>query len=100
MARHRDAAAVAARWLWGSLDRRPTYRRTRSVVLRGLGAVYVAAFWSLAVQVDGLFGSRGIAPAGEFLGRPGEVLGGERYWQLPTLLWIDAAYRIVWMTNH
>ena len=39
----------------------------RSIFLRGLGVVYLAAFWSLAVQVDGLIGSRGILPAAEFL---------------------------------
>jgi hypothetical protein len=36
-----------------------SHRRTRSILLRGLGLVYLSAFGSLAVQVDGLIGSRG-----------------------------------------
>ena len=67
-----------------SVNRRPSYRRTRAIFLRGMGVVYLAAFWSLAVQVDGLIGSRGIAPVGEFLDRARLVLGGDRYWQVPT----------------
>ncbi|MDX6393755.1 MAG: hypothetical protein QOJ73_4818, partial [Streptosporangiaceae bacterium] len=93
VARHRDAAAVATRWLWGAVDRRPRYRRMRAIFIRGLGAVYLAAFWSLAVQVDGLIGSRGILPAGEFLSQLGPLLGGGRYWELPTLLWLDSSDR-------
>src|SRR5215213_9668735 len=65
----------------------------RTVFLRALGAVYLAAFWSMAVQVDGLIGSRGILPAGEFLREVGPILGRSRYWQVPTLLWLDASDR-------
>ena len=93
VARHRGAAMIAVRWLWGSIDRRPTFRRARSAFLRGLGAAYLAAFGSLAVQVDGLIGSRGIAPAREFLDRAGDVLGGPSFLQLPTVLWVDASDR-------
>ena len=82
---------VAIRWLRGSDDRRPSYRRTRSIFLRGMGVVYLAAFWSLAVQVDGLIGSRGIAPVGEFLDRAGRILGEDRYWKVPTLFWLGAS---------
>ena len=35
--------------------------------LRGLGLVYLAAFASMAVQVDGLIGSHGILPAADYL---------------------------------
>ena len=52
-----------------------SHRRTRSILLRGLGLVYLSAFGSLAVQVDGLIGSRGILPAAEYLDRAGQVLG-------------------------
>ncbi len=74
---------------------RTSYRLTRSVLLRALGVVYVSAFGSLAVQLDGLIGSRGILPAAEFLNRAGQVLGRgpATYWQLPTLFWIDASDR-------
>lgn len=70
-------------------------RRTRSVLLRGLGLIYLAAFGSLAVQLDGLIGSRGILPAAEYLDRVGQVLGpgAGTYWQVPTLLWFNASDR-------
>ena len=93
VARHRGAAAVATRLLWGSVVERPRYRRMQAIFLRGLGVVYLVAFWSLAVQVDGLIGSRGILPAGEFLRTIGPALGEQAYWQLPTLLWLDSSDR-------
>ncbi len=75
--------------------RRPLYRQTRSVFLRGLGVVYAAAFGSMAVQVDGLIGSRGILPAAEYLAMAHRVLkpATAAYWRLPTLLWLDASDR-------
>jgi hypothetical protein len=93
VARHRDGAAVAARWLCGTVDQRPRYRRMRAILLRGLGVVYLSAFGSLAVQVDGLIGSGGILPAGELLGEIGPILGRGRYWRVPTLLWLDPSDR-------
>ncbi len=91
VAQHRSAAMLAVRVLCGSVDRRPTYRRTRTLFLRGMGLVYLAAFWSLAVQADGLIGSGGIAPVGEFLDRVRPILGAGRYWQVPTVMWFDAS---------
>ena len=85
VARHRGAAAVATRLLWGSVVERPRYRRMQAIFLRGLGVVYLAAFWSLAVQVDGLIGSRGILPAGEFLRTIGPALGEHRVLAAPDL---------------
>ena len=82
--------------LWRSMgkeNQRPTYRRTRSMFLRGLGLVYVAAFGSMAVQVDGLIGSHGILPAADYLERARQILGpgAATYWRLPTLLWLDSS---------
>jgi lipase maturation factor 1 len=88
-----QVATAASRLLWGSIDRLPSYRRTRSIFLRGMGLIYLVAFWSLAVQADGLIGSRGIAPVGEFLDRARQVLGGDRFWQVPTLMWLDSSDR-------
>jgi lipase maturation factor 1 len=92
-ARLRGAATIAARLLSGPVDRRPSYRTTRAIFLRGMGLVYLAAFWSLAVQADGLIGSRGIAPVGEFLDSAGQILGSGRYWQVPTVMWLDSSDR-------
>jgi hypothetical protein len=79
-------------WLyWDEPARWPQYRRTRSLFLRGLGVVYLAAFGSISAQVDGLIGSRGILPASEFLAGAREILGARpsTYWQLPTLFWLS-----------
>jgi hypothetical protein len=43
--------------------------------------------------VDGLIGGRGILPAGDLLGEVGPILGRERYWRVPTLLWLDPSDR-------
>jgi hypothetical protein len=73
--------------------RRTRYRRTRSMFLRGIGLVYLTAFWSIAVQVDGLIGSRGILPAAQYLERAARILGvgPATWWRLPTLCWLDAS---------
>jgi hypothetical protein len=42
---------------------RPTYRLTRFVLLRAIGAVYLVAFLSLADQIVPLVGERGLLPA-------------------------------------
>jgi hypothetical protein len=80
---------------WSDRSRRPRYRQTRSVFLRGLGIVYLAAFGSIAAQVDGLIGSRGILPAAEYLARARQILGPgpATYWRLPTLFWLGASDR-------
>jgi len=61
---------------------------SRWVFLRLLGLVYLVAFASLWMQVDGLIGATGILPAPDFLREISEVVGASRYWWLPTLFWL------------
>jgi hypothetical protein len=56
-----------------------------------LGGVYLVAFASLWVQVDGLIGSRGILPAERLLAWARAQVGVERYWLLPTLCWLSGS---------
>jgi hypothetical protein len=63
----------------------------RAVFLRALGAVHVAAFASLAVQLRGLVGAHGILPAAPFLEGAFRQLGGLAVAQLPTLAWLSAS---------
>jgi hypothetical protein len=63
---------------------------SRWLFLRLLGLVYLAAFLSLWTQIDGLIGSRGILPVGEYLEAVSGRVGPERFWWLPTFSWIDA----------
>jgi predicted DCC family thiol-disulfide oxidoreductase YuxK len=86
---HRGGAAAITKILWGAVPERPRYRRMRSFFLRALGMVYLAAFGSFAVQVDGLIGRRGILPAHEFLDEARRLLGTRAYLELPTLLWLN-----------
>src|SRR5207248_715841 len=68
----------------------PAYLLSRWLFLRLLGAVYLVAFASLAVQVPGLLGEHGILPVGPFLERVHALYGGAAYRLFPTLCWIGA----------
>jgi lipase maturation factor 1 len=71
---------------------------TRWLFLRLLGAVYVIAFVSLAVQVAGLIGPRGLRPAAPYLDQARSIYGAGAYRLLPTLFWLgagDAALKVV-----
>ena len=63
---------------------------SRWLVLRGLGLIYLSAFFSLVIEIRGLIGPRGILPAGEYLGDVARNLGALRFWFAPTLLWISS----------
>jgi hypothetical protein len=76
----RDESDLGSSYLW-----------PRWVFLRALGLIFLSAFYSLAFQIHGLIGERGILPAREYLGQVHSVLGGLRqFWYAPTLLWIGA----------
>jgi len=70
---------------------RATYGLSRWIFLRFLGAVYLVAFGSLAVQVLGLIGSQGISPAKQFLADVSAQVGWSRFILHPTLLWLDSS---------
>ena len=57
----------------------------------GLGLVFLAAFLSAAVQVEGLIGARGLLPLAEHLERYRAAVPGVagRLHDFPTLLWLD-----------
>jgi lipase maturation factor 1 len=75
---------------------------TRRLFLRLLGAVYFIAFASLAVQIAGLVGERGVMPAGPFLDWAHSIYGAGAYRLLPTVFWLgagDTALRLVAWTG-
>src|SRR5688572_8493901 len=75
-----DTSALAGTYLW-----------PRWVFLRALGLIFLSAFYSLAFQIHGLIGERGILPARDYLQQVQTVLGGARqFWYAPTVLWADA----------
>src|SRR5205814_6943458 len=87
IARHRNFAAAVTRLLWGNDVRRPTYFWARRWFLRALGTIYLIAFVSLWVQVNGLVGSDGMSPANQFLPAVRAQIGPDAYALLPTLCW-------------
>lgn len=72
-----------------------SYLLTRWVYLRLLAVVFLCAFVSLWLQIDGLIGSQGILPWSEFhssaqaytLRKYGSA--SEAYWIWPSLLWLS-----------
>ena len=91
VARHRMMASFFTRLFWGNDVRRPTYFKSRDLFLRSLGAVYLIAFVSLWLQVDGLIGEGGILPAGQHLQFARERLGPDAYFLFPTLCWFNSS---------
>jgi hypothetical protein len=64
--------------------------------LRLLGIVYLCAFWSLGVQVRGLFGHAGILPITEFLADAARWIsaqdpGASKLLALPTIFWFASS---------
>src|SRR5437762_13242247 len=61
----------------------------RFLWLRGLGLLFLSAFLSLAFQIHGLIGPRGILPASELFDAVGR--GPSALWQVPSLLWLGSS---------
>src|SRR5947207_8303036 len=91
IARHRSLGSSVTRLLWGKDLRPPTYFWARRWFLRALGIIYLIAFVSLWVQVDGLIGRGGISPINQFLPAVHEQLGRQAYSLLPTLCWFNSS---------
>jgi hypothetical protein len=71
--------------------RPPAFTVARWFFARALAAVFFCAFASLLVQVRGLIGKNGIAPAWAFLDAASRQLGSEAFWAVPSLCWIDSS---------
>jgi predicted DCC family thiol-disulfide oxidoreductase YuxK len=91
IARHRSLGSTFTRLLWGEDVLPPTYFWARRWFLRMLGLVYLIAFVSLWVQVDGLVGSNGMSPLSRFLPAVRQQVGPDAYFLLPTLCWFDSS---------
>ena len=91
IARHRGFASAITRLLWGKDVRPPTYFWAHRWFLRALGLVYLIAFVSLWIQVDGLVGADGILPIGDYLSLARGQIGFKAVWILPTLCWFNSS---------
>jgi hypothetical protein len=85
VARHRDFFYHVTKWTFG-LDIQPArFARTAWIFVRLLAVVYGIAFASLAVQVRGLMGEKGILPLWKFLSAPSFA----KCWEYPSIFWIN-----------
>src|SRR6266581_3176776 len=91
IARHRGFASAITRLLWGKDVRPPTYFWAHRWFLRALGLVYLIAFVSLWVQIDGLVGANGILPISDYLSLARSEIGFRAIWILPTLFWFNSS---------
>lgn len=91
IAKHRGIFSFLTKLLWGSNPKRPTYRLAHWLLLRMIALVYFIAFLSLAFQLRGLIGARGVLPAGEFLELVKSRFGDDAYWLAPTLCWLNSS---------
>lgn len=95
VAKHRTGFSMLTRLLWGQHVEHPTYLFTRWLFLRLLGLIYLFAFVSLWMQVDGLIGSHGITPAAQFMEVVRNWAGEHNSWDAhliaPTLCWFSAS---------
>ncbi len=66
----------------------PERWRVRRWMLRGLGLTHAVAFSSLFVQLPGLIGERGIAPASDTLRAWSELQAEAARHHLPTVFWL------------
>jgi predicted DCC family thiol-disulfide oxidoreductase YuxK len=91
IARHRNAAARVTRILWGESVQSFSYVLTRSLFLRAMGAVYLIAFVSLRLQVDGLYGKQGILPVADYMAEIAKLPSVDSFWKYPTLCWFGTS---------
>lgn len=78
------------------------YTIGRSLFVRGLGLVYLCAFVSLGVQIDGLVGSDGILPATRLIEALHQFPDANPLWPAPTLFWFgcsDTALHAAWIAG-
>ena len=90
IARHRPAFYRISVLLWGRDYAPPRYQLVSFLFLRLFGLIYLAAFASFAVQAQGLVGSHGILPLGEFLDAVRHAAGWERFYLMPMVFWWNA----------
>ncbi len=91
LSRHRGLLAVLTTILWGRTLEPERMDLARFLFLRFLGAILLAAFVSLAVQILGLVGHQGLLPAASYLAAAHQGWGASAYWRLPTLFWLNAS---------
>ncbi|HUF60785.1 MAG TPA: lipase maturation factor family protein [Verrucomicrobiales bacterium] len=68
-----------------------TFSIARSIVVRGVAAIYLIAFLSWWVQCEGLTGAEGLAPLGSLMESAHEQIEPSKRWQFPTVYWLGTS---------
>ena len=97
VAENRKIFSTVTRWFWGNSTQTPSWFLTRRVFLFLLGLVYLLAFGSLWIQIEGLVGEAGILPAELYLKGAETHWGAQRFWQIPTLFWLNPGDEFLYM---
>ena len=87
VAARRDLFYQITKYTFGRTIEPARFFATQWIFLRVLAVVYAVAFASLATQVAGLIGTRGILPAGAYYEVLAKGLGTSRFWIAPSLFW-------------
>jgi predicted DCC family thiol-disulfide oxidoreductase YuxK len=98
VAAHRQLFSLLTRLGWGDRVEPASYALVRTVFIRGLALIYLAAFISLWSQIGGLIGSQGILPAHltmQAVRQQSQAsgIGLDRYRIFPTLCWFNDSDR-------
>jgi len=102
IARHRPLGYRITKCFWGVPIEPERSRYATWLFLRLLGLIYLIAFSSFGVQAAGLIGSRGISPLTDYLDTGRQYFGIARFWNMPTLFWLqgsDVMIRTVWIAG-
>jgi hypothetical protein len=67
------------------------YRFISWIFLRLLALIYIFAFASMAVQIEGLIGTQGILPIEVKLQELSNVIPNQKYWFFPSVFWFTAS---------
>jgi hypothetical protein len=86
-----SSAAPALERFFGRYRSQSSFLWARWLFLRGLGGIFLSAFYSLAFQIHGLIGRRGILPAESYLRLVARSYPSSRFWLAPTALWISTS---------
>jgi predicted DCC family thiol-disulfide oxidoreductase YuxK len=90
-ARQRDLLNLLSKLLWGPSLRAERYTLVSWIFLRVFGAIYIAAFASLGVQILALIGHDGILPASKYFEAAHQAFGYSAYRLLPSLFWVNSS---------
>ncbi|HEV8146485.1 MAG TPA: lipase maturation factor family protein [Bryobacteraceae bacterium] len=91
IATHRNLFYHVTRFTFGTRIEPARFGATQWIFLRVLAVIYALAFASLAVQITGLIGQRGILPLPQFFESIAQNFGSVRYLAVPSIFWWNAS---------